>query len=59
MMAMLLQLHSDNNMGFWEALTLHIVGLPIDGLIVFLLTSWAYLILQTAITDECKAGDLS
>ena len=43
----MVQLNSPNKMGFWEAMTLHSISIPLDALMVVFVTGWFFIIVES------------
>ena len=54
--ASFIQLRSDHPMALWEAMTLHVVGLPIDSLVIFILSGYGWIVYQSIVRNECDGS---
>ena len=51
--ASFIQLRTDHPMALWEAMTLHVVGLPIDSMVIMILSGYGYIVYQSIVRNEC------
>ena len=53
--AMFSQFRTEHPVAFQEAMAMHIVGLPIDCLILILLSAWGAMIINSIVANDCNS----